>query len=110
MPIYNKLVRDRIPEIIEKSGKKYSFRILEQEDYKLELQKKCREELDEYLQARNDQEAMEELADLLEMIYALVEVHDSSFEELEQIRREKAETRGGFQERLFLVGVDDDDI
>ena len=50
---------------------------------------------------------MEELADLLEIIYSLAEVHDASPEELEQIRSEKAEKRGGFQDRLFLINVED---
>jgi len=107
MPIYNKLVRDRIPEIIEKSGKKCTMRVLDREEYTAELQKKCREEFDEYLQADTDAEAVEELADLLELIHALAEVHGSSAEEVEQIRKEKAERRGGFQEGLFLIEVKD---
>lgn len=49
MPVYNKLIRDRIPEIIDKSGKKYSVRILDSEEYTKELQKKMYEEMDEYL-------------------------------------------------------------
>lgn len=109
MPIYNKLVRDRIPEIIEKARKRHTVRVLEQDEYKQELQKKCGEEWEEYLRARNDQEAVEELADLLEIIYALAEVHDSSLEELEEIRREKAEKRGGFQDRLYLIEVEDNE-
>jgi predicted house-cleaning noncanonical NTP pyrophosphatase (MazG superfamily) len=109
MPIYNKLVRDRIPEIIERAGKRYRTRVLEQDEFKLELQRKCQEELEEYLRAGNDQEAVEELADLLEIIYTLAEVHDSSPEELEQIRSEKVENRGGFQDRLFLLEVKDDE-
>ncbi|WP_391559274.1 phosphoribosyl-ATP pyrophosphohydrolase [Robertmurraya sp.] len=107
MPIYNKLIRDRIPEIIALTGKTYKTRVLEQDEYKDELQKKCQEEMGEYLQSTSDAEALEELADLLEVVYALAEVHGSSQEELETIRAEKAEKRGEFQERLLLIEVED---
>jgi predicted house-cleaning noncanonical NTP pyrophosphatase (MazG superfamily) len=108
MPTYNKLVRDRIPEIIEKAGKSFTMRVLDTEEYKQELHKKMREEHREYMESGSDQDSLEELADLLEVIYALAEVHGSSFEELEQIRQEKADKRGGFLERLFLIEVEDD--
>lgn len=107
MPIYNKLIRDNIPNIINKTGKKCRFRVLEEDEYKQELQKKCHEEMEEYIRSTTDGEALEELADLLEVIYALAEVHGSSIKELEELRAEKAEKRGGFSERLFLIEVED---
>ncbi|MEW9673988.1 phosphoribosyl-ATP pyrophosphohydrolase [Ammoniphilus sp. 3BR4] len=110
MPVYKKLVRDRIPEIIEATGKKYTTRILEEQEYKTELQKKMREELAEYLSATSDKDSLEELADLLEVIHALTAVHESTPNQLEVIRMEKAEKRGGFQERLFLIDVEEDEI
>ncbi|MFC4321313.1 nucleoside triphosphate pyrophosphohydrolase [Litchfieldia salsa] len=107
MPVYNKLVRDRIPEIIEKTGKTFTTRILSNDDeYIKELKKKSYEELEEYMNAESN--ALEELADVLEIIHALAEGHGSSIEEVEAIRKEKAEKRGGFQEKIFLIEVEDE--
>ena len=108
MPIYNKLVRDLIPAIIEKDGKALKARNLSEEEYVTELNKKMHEELKEYEEAENQKQAVEELADLLELIYAAVRVHGSSVEELETIRKKKAEKRGGFDERIFLIEVEDE--
>ncbi len=107
MPTYNKLVRDRIPEIIQSNGNKINTRILDEDEYKEELQLKLNEELQEYLEAMEDSHAVEELADMLELIYSLVEVHNSSFDELEEVRKEKRQVRGGFNERVYLIDVDD---
>jgi predicted house-cleaning noncanonical NTP pyrophosphatase (MazG superfamily) len=103
MPTYNKLVRDRIPEIIEKEGKAYKTVILNDDQFRLELQKKLKEEMGEYMNAQNDQEAVEELADTLEVIHALAETHGVSIDELERVRHTKANERGGFQEKIFLI-------
>jgi predicted house-cleaning noncanonical NTP pyrophosphatase (MazG superfamily) len=108
MPIYNKLVRDRIPEIIENKGKQFSTRILENEEYIKELKNKSFEELEEYINAENDTDAIEELADFLEIIHALAECHGASFEKVEEVRQKKLEKRGGFKERIFLIEVEDE--
>lgn len=107
MPTYNKLVRDRIPEVIERTGKSFQTTILSQEEYIKELKKKSYEELEEYMSAENNEEALEELADLLEILHALAAVQGSSIDKVEEIRKKKAEKRGGFQERIFLVDVED---
>ncbi|KIL37311.1 phosphoribosyl-ATP pyrophosphohydrolase [Cohnella kolymensis] len=107
MPIYNKLVRDRIPEIIAQSGKSSSLRTLEQDEYVLELQRKLGEETTEYLAAANDQAALEELADILEVLHSLTESHGFTVEELERVRAAKAEQRGRFNDRMYLVEVHD---
>lgn len=107
MPIYNKLVRDRIPEIIESTGKDFSIRILNDEEYIIELKKKSFEELHEYVEATNRADAIEELADLLEIIHALAEYHGSNIEEVLKVREEKAIKRGGFKEKIFLIEVED---
>lgn len=107
MPLYNKLVRDRIPEVIKKTGKEFSTKILSEEQYIKELKNKSYEELQEYLNAKNDEHAIEELADLLEIIHALAKCHGASFEKVEKVRLEKAEKRGGFEEKVFLIQVDD---
>ena len=108
MPIHNKLVRDLIPKIIESTGKKFSTKILGNEEYITELKNKSQEELDEYLKADNDQEAIEELADLLEIIHALAKCHGASFEKVEEVRQMKAEKRGGFEKKIFLIEVEDE--
>jgi predicted house-cleaning noncanonical NTP pyrophosphatase (MazG superfamily) len=108
MPVYNKLVRDRIPDIIESTGKQFSTRIMENDEYIIELKNKIFEELEEYINAENDNEAIEELADLLEIIHALAECHGASFEKVEEVRKKKAQKRGGFKEKIFLIEVEDE--
>ena len=108
MPIYNKLVRDRIPEIIEKSDRKFTSRLLADEEYIIEINKKMHEELAEYKAATTNEDSIEELADLLELIHAATNVYDISFEELEKVREDKAKKRGGFDDRIFLIEVEGD--
>lgn len=105
MPTYNKLVRDRIPEIIEKTGEKFSTKILDNTEYIKELKKKSFEELEEYVNTTNNEEAIEELADVLEIIHALAAYHGVSIEKLEEVRKQKAEKRGSFREKVFLIEV-----
>ncbi|WP_145049346.1 nucleoside triphosphate pyrophosphohydrolase [Paenibacillus xylanexedens] len=107
MPTYNKLVRDKIPHIITSSGKECRTRILDPEEYKQELRTKLSEESEEYMSAASDQEALEELADMLEVIRALAEVHGANVAQLDKLRADKAEARGGFQERVYLIDVDE---
>ena len=108
MPVYNKLVRDKIPQIIEQAGKTFTTRILEDDEYRKELRKKAFEELEEYMNAGDDEKALEELADELEIIHALAECHGGTIERVEQIRAKKAEKRGGFKEKICLVEVHDE--
>ena len=98
---YNKLVRDLIPEIIEKSGKKCKTRILSDEEYLKMLDAKLDEELTEYHQDQN----IEELADLLELIRAATIAHGYTLDELEAVRAEKAKNRGRFEKKIFLIDV-----
>ncbi|MEH6989356.1 nucleoside triphosphate pyrophosphohydrolase [Cytobacillus firmus] len=107
MLIYNKLVRDRIPEIIERAGKKYSTRVLDQTEFIKELKKKSFEEMEEYINAESDEEALEELADLLEIIHALAETHGASIDRVEKLRRQKAKEHGVFKEKILLIEVED---
>lgn len=108
MPTYNKLVRDRIPDVIENTGKKFSTRILNETDYIIELKKKAYEELDEYVNTNNKKDAIEELADLLEIVHAFAKYHGSSIDEVEEVRKQKADKRGGFKEKIFLIEVEDE--
>lgn len=107
MITYNKLVRDNIPTIIEEDHKTCRTKILTNEQFELEAKKKLFEELDEYMNATNNKESLEELADILELIHALAGVHDASFEQLEAIRVKKKEKRGGFDNHVFLMDVDE---
>ena len=100
---YNKLVRDKIPEIIEADGKNCEPEILSDEDYLKALDAKLDEELAEYHKDQN----VEELADLLEVIYACAVARGYSKEELEMTRIRKAEKRGGFKKKLLLNTVVD---
>ena len=99
--IYNKLVRDKIPEIIEKDNCKAITRILNNEEYINELNKKLKEETNEYLQDNN----VEELADIIEVIYAILDSKNITINEIEKIRQEKATKRGAFKEKIFLEKV-----
>ncbi|OKP92704.1 nucleoside triphosphate pyrophosphohydrolase [Paenibacillus sp. P32E] len=105
MPIYNKLVRDKIPNIIRSSGKDCNCITLEYEFYISELKRKLREEVEEYTQAADDSEAVEELADILEVVHALAQIHKILPEDLEKVRAKKVEERGGFKDRNFLIEV-----
>jgi len=108
MPIYNKLVRDGIPAIIELDNKAYTMHVLESAQHEVQIKRKLDEELKEYQQASSNDEAVEELADLLELIYAVLPLHDSSIEELEKVRLAKREKRGGFDKGYYLIEVEDD--
>lgn len=103
MPIHNKLVRDRIPEIIKNSGKIPHCHILANHEYLSELDRKLSEECAEY----QADKTIEELADMLEVMYAIAEAKGYSVEELEKVRAEKAEKRGRFKEKIYLESVDD---
>ena len=93
-----------IPEIIGSAGKSCVTETLTDEKYLEMLDKKLDEELAEYHSDQN----IEELADLLEVIYAAAEARGHSVDELERIRAEKAAKRGGFKKRILLKEVTED--
>lgn len=101
MKIYNKLVRDKIPEIILKDNELPSTRILDDEEYIKELNKKLQEEVNEYLEDEN----IEEMVDILEVIRAILEHKGVTYEEIEEKRIKKATKRGAFKEKIFLEKV-----
>ena len=102
MKIYNKLVRDKIPEIIEAEGKVCLTPILDEEEYILALETKLSEEVAEYQTDKN----LEEMADVLEVLQALCVARGYSLEELETMRAKKANERGGFRKKVFLERVE----
>ncbi|WP_328589254.1 nucleoside triphosphate pyrophosphohydrolase [Litchfieldia alkalitelluris] len=103
---YNKLVRDKIPSIIKDSGRRCNVERLNEKEYKSRLKEKLEEEVQEYLDATDQGESLGELADILEVIHALAETHGTSIREVERIRLQKAEERGGFNERILLINTD----
>ena len=100
---YNKLVRDKIPEIIENDGRKAKVRILSDEEYIAELDKKLNEEVNEY----QTDKSLEEMADVLEVLHAICKARGYKVEELEKKRSEKHADRGGFDKKLYLMHVED---
>ena len=99
--VYNKLVRDCIPDIIEADGKTCVCETLSDEDYIALLDQKLNEELAEYQESKS----LEELADLLEVMQAVVKARGWTLEELEQIRADKVAKRGGFEKKILLKEV-----
>ena len=99
MMVYNKLVRDRIPEIIESKGGKAEIRVLSDVEYAFYLEAKLDEEVGEYHRDQNS----EELADILEVVYALAANLGVSQEKLHEIYQRKHDSRGGFEKKLLLI-------
>ena len=99
---YSKLVRDLIPEIIEKTGQRPIIRILDEEEYAVQLNAKLNEEVQEYLESGE----VEELADIAEVIEAILAHKGVSVEELMRIKAEKKAGRGGFEKQILLIQVD----
>ena len=97
--IYNKLIRDKIPQLIESKGGKAEIRILSDEEYPVYLEAKLDEEVGEY----HRDKTIEELADILEVVYALAASQGISVEELSEIYRHKHAARGGFGKKLLLI-------
>ena len=95
-----KLVRDRIPELIRASGEEPVTRVLDEREYVEQLEKKLDEEGAEYHADKN----LEELADILEVVYALAQAQGHTKEELLSVYQQKHDARGGFEKRIFLEG------
>ena len=99
MTVYNKLVRDHIPEIIRSNGENPDFRILSDEEYLMALEQKLDEEAGEFHHDKN----VEELADILEVVFALADAIGCSREELMKTYQSKHDARGGFEKRYYLI-------
>ncbi len=95
---YNKLVRDKIPEIIREKGGNSITHIADDVEYWLKLKEKLTEEVAEFLKSESE----EEIADILEVLRAICESKNTSWEEIEKIRMKKQEERGGFKEKIIL--------
>ena len=101
MKVYNKLVRDRIPEIIKADGKECETEIASGIEKQELLEKKLLEEVNEYIEDKN----LEELADIMEVLFGLANELGYNEEELLKKRRDKLVERGGFKEGIVLKKV-----
>ncbi len=101
---YDKLIRDRIPEIIESQGKKCKIEKMDEDEFSIYLKKKLKEEVDEFQESGE----IHEIVDIYEVILAILDTKDISLEEFEEIRQNKASERGRFEENLKLLEVRDD--
>lgn len=96
--IYNKLVRDNIPQIMLQNGAEPVTRILNDEEYFQELNKKLTEEVAEYLENYD----IVEIADIIEVLRAILELKGISYDDFEDIRKEKVRTKGAFKNKIYL--------
>ena len=101
---YKKLVRDKIPDIIKSNGEEPIIRYLDDIEYKIELEKKLKEECEEVILS-NGLDRIEELGDLLEVMISLANIEGKTLEEIIEICDSKREKRGGFSRKLYLEGV-----
>jgi len=101
MKTYNKLVRDKIPDIILKDHCLPTTRVLDDKEYLEELNKKLLEEINEYLKDDN----IEEMVDILEVIRAILDYKGTTYEEIEEKRIKKLKKRGGFKDKIYLEKV-----
>lgn len=99
--IYNKLVRDKIPQIIEESGRKCDIKIVPKEEHAKLLEEKLKEEVNEFLEDKN----LEELADIMEVLFGLAQNLGYSEDDLVEKRLAKRNERGGFKEGIKLLKV-----
>lgn len=104
---YNKLVRDKIPEEINNiDGRKAKYRILNDNEYLQELDKKMFEEAHEFI----EEHSIEELADLMEVIYAIMKVKNISFNDVEIARELKNKKKGAFKDKVYLINVEQEQV
>ena len=104
---HNKLVRDRIPEIIANSQKKHKCKILSQSEFIVALKSKIIEEAKEISEARNSEELIQEIADLYEALDTLLVAKQIESEQVIRARQEKKQARGGFERRIKLIWTED---
>ena len=100
---YSKLVRDRVPELIEESGRKQVSRTLNEDEYEQALMDKIVEEIEEYRVSKNE----EEIADIYEVLDCLVKLKDYEPMHIDYLRLIKREARGSFHNRILLEEVED---
>ncbi len=107
MKIFNKLVRDKIPEIIEKEGKFPKLRILSEIEYRKELLKKLIEEANEVISAQDNKEDLtKEIGDVLELIDSIIKTFNLDPQDVTDLKEKRKQERGGFDKQIFLESVE----
>lgn len=101
-----KLIRDQLPGIMQSQGMTLHKRSLEDDEFLQRLKEKLLEETREVIASQNLEELTEELADVLEVIASLSKLSGISMEQIESKRLEKRESKGGFDQRIFMDQVD----
>ena len=104
---YNKLIRDKIPEIIKKDNAIPKISILNDEQFAIALKEKLVEEAKELLEAKTSEEILNELSDVLELVESITTNNKLTITEVEKQKLVKKEKRGGFEKKLFLEYVDE---
>jgi len=102
MPVYGKLVRDKIPDVIERNGSRCDTKVLDREEWLPALIDKLGEEVAEFVASQ----ALEELADIVEVIRGILGAQGLTWDDLEEKRRIKVNERGGFDERIWLIATE----
>ena len=100
--IFNKLVRDNIPNIIKSNGEKAIIRILSDEEYRVELYKKLLEESHEVITSQDTEDTLEELADVLKVLKSIAKLKNRNLDDIIEIANQKRLKRGGFSKKIFL--------
>ena len=103
---FDKLVRDKIPNIIRQKDISVFEYVMEQEEYIQELKQKLLEEAEEVISASSKTDITEELADVLEVIYALANAYDIIPDEIERARLKKKDTNGGFKDKIYMTSIE----
>jgi predicted house-cleaning noncanonical NTP pyrophosphatase (MazG superfamily) len=98
MTQYHKLVRDKVPDRIAEKGEPYTMHIAEEAEYREKLKEKLREEVEEWVR----EDSLEEMADVFEVITAILEFKGWTIEQIEEKQKEKRETHGGFSKKIIL--------
>lgn len=104
---YNKLVRDKIPQVIKAAGGKAKFKRLTSKKFEKELLAKVEEEAMGLQTAKNKKEMASEIADILEIIEAVKKLKKIPNKDIENALRANMERKGGFKKRLFLIWAED---
>lgn len=107
--VYNKLVRDNIPKIIKDDGREPIVKVLDDKTFKKELEIKLLEEYKEVLSADTSEDRIEELADMLEIIRSLSILENKTLEDIIEVANLKRNKRGGFEKKIFLERVLEND-
>jgi len=103
---YNKLVRDKVPDIINKKGAKPIIRIADEEEYVYALKHKILEEAGDLTRAKGDNSELEEVIDIMEAVNAYIKHKKVSVKNAERMRKYKLRKRGGFDRRIILEKVE----